>query len=68
MNLKKRECPNCGKKTLSYRQCKEWNAWKDRDKTYCRSCGSLFKVVRKLPIQENSLEGIRNAVEMEEKK
>ena len=45
--IKGKKCPNCGKKTLSHPESKEWNAWKDRGKAYCRSCGCKFNIRQK---------------------
>ncbi len=35
-------CPNCGKKTLSHPNHKEWSAWKDYSRVYCRKCGRVI--------------------------
>jgi DNA-directed RNA polymerase subunit RPC12/RpoP len=51
--IRGKKCPNCGKKTLSHPPKKEWNAWKDYSRAYCRSCGSKYKIKSK-PTKHNS--------------
>ena len=47
MDLRKKQCPKCFLKTLSYPQDKDWYNWKDRSKVFCRNCQTRFNVKEK---------------------